>query len=210
MCNCGRRPVVAAVAPRISPSVRRPAIPTPVVQPIVPVISPSVSTVARAGARPGVRTVVNTVARPVVNTVARAVVHTVVPAGIHPSLWGASLWHLLHTAAQFTTNVHQRLTWIRLLEAMKGALPCPECSTHYNAWITANPLSLPISGPELTTAISTWLLAFHNDVNRRNNKEAWTVEQLPVYTDRTNVKTSLTALRPYFAASFLEYFEHLV
>lgn len=173
---------------------------TPAIQ---PVIRPSV-------ARSSVRPVVQPVARAVVHTVARAVAQTVVPAGIHPSLWGASLWHLLHTAAQFTTNVHQRLNWIRLLEAMKSSLPCPECSAHYNAWITANPVSLPISGPELTTAISTWLLALHNDINRRNEKEAWTVEQLAVYTDKTKAKASLAALRPYFAASFLEHFEHIV
>jgi hypothetical protein len=201
MCNCGRRPVAAvapAIAPRVAPSVRRPV--APAIQQAAPVIRPSV---ARAVARP----VVSTVVRPVVHTV----VHTVVPAsGIHPSLWGASLWYLLHTAAQFTTNVHQRLNWIRLLEAMKSSLPCPECSAHYNAWITANPVSLPISGPELTTVISTWLLALHNDINRRNEKEAWTVEQLAVYTDKTKVKASLAALRPYFAASFLEHFEHIV
>ena len=209
MCNCGRRPVAAvapAIAPRVTPSVRRPVVPhvvVPVTPAIQPVIRPSV-------ARSSVRPVVQPVARAVVHTVARAVAQTVVPAGIHPSLWGASLWHLLHTAAQFTTNVHQRLNWIRLLEAMKSSLPCPECSAHYNAWITANPVSLPISGPELTTAISTWLLALHNDINRRNEKEAWTVEQLAVYTDKTKAKASLAALRPYFAASFLEHFEHIV
>lgn len=209
MCNCGRRPVAAvapAIAPRVAPSVRRPVVPhvvVPVTPAIQPVIRPSV---ARSSVRPVVSTVVQPVARAVVHTVARAVV----PAGIHPSLWGASLWHLLHTAAQFTTNVHQRLNWIRLLEAMKSRLPCPECSAHYNAWITANPVSLPISGPELTTAISTWLLALHNDINRRNEKEAWTVEQLAVYTDKTKAKASLAALRPYFAASFLEHFEHIV
>ena len=210
MCNCGRRPVAAvapAIAPRVTPSVRRPVVPhvvVPVTPAIQPVIRPSV-------ARSSVRPVVSTVVRPVVQPVARAVAQTVVPAaGIHPSLWGASLWYLLHTAAQFTTNVHQRLNWIRLLEAMKSSLPCPECSAHYNAWITANPVSLPISGPELTTAISTWLLALHNDINRRNEKEAWTVEQLAVYTDKTKAKASLAALRPYFAASFLEHFEHIV
>ena len=203
MCNCGRRPVAPAIAPRVAPSVRRAHVVVPVapaIQQAAPIIRPSV-------ARPSVRPVVQPVAR----AVARAVVHPVIAAaGIHPSLWGASLWHLLHTAAQFTTNVHQRLNWIRLLEAMKSSLPCPECSAHYNAWITANPVSLPISGPELTTAISTWLLALHNDINRRNEKEAWTVEQLAVYTDKTTVKASLAALRPYFAASFLEYFEHIV
>jgi hypothetical protein len=176
---------------------------TPAIQPVAPAIQP----IIRPSVRPVARAVVHTVARAVVPTVARAVVPA---SGIHPSLWGASLWYLLHTAAQFTTNVHQRLKWIRLLEAMKSSLPCPECSAHYNAWITANPVSLPISGPELTTEISTWLLALHNDINRRNDKEAWTVEQLAVYTDKTKVKASLAALRPYFAASFLEHFEHIV
>ena len=94
---------------------------------------------------------------------------------------------------------------------MKTALPCPECSAHYNAWISANPIDLPGSGPELQFALSSWLLALHNDVNVRNGKEVWTLEQVAAaYTDKAAVRGALVSLRPYISAAFLEYFEYIV
>jgi hypothetical protein len=117
----------------------------------------------------------------------------------------------LHTAAQFTTSIHQRIVWFRLLTAMKTALPCPECSAHYNAWISANPVSLPISGPALQTALATWLLALHNDINVRNGKVTWTLEQVAAtYTNKGAVAVAVAALRPYISTAALEFFEYIV
>jgi len=96
---------------------------------------------------------------------------------------------------------------------MKGALPCPECSAHYNAWITANPVSLPVSGVELQVAISSWILALHNDVNRRNDVDPWTLEQVAaVYTDKAAARAAFATLTShrYMSAPFLEYLEHLL
>jgi hypothetical protein len=98
-----------------------------------------------------------------------------------------------------------------MLTAMKGALPCAECSAHYNAWITANPVSLPSSGSELQVAISSWILALHNDVNRRNEVAPWTLEQVATtYTDKATARAALTTLRRYMSAAVLEHFEHLL
>jgi hypothetical protein len=117
----------------------------------------------------------------------------------------------LHTAAQFTTSVHQRKEWKRLLNDMKSALPCPECSAHYNAWISVNPVSLPASGAHLQVALSSWLLALHNDVNVRNGKVVWTLEQVAAaYTDKAAVKGAVISLRPYISAAFLKHFEYIV
>ena len=69
------------------------------------------------------------------------------PPPLLPSVWGPPLWTALHTAAQFTTTESQRLVWIDLLTAMRTALPCDECSAHYNAWIDAHPVALLPSGP---------------------------------------------------------------
>jgi hypothetical protein len=93
------------------------------------------------------------------------------------------------------------------LTAMKSGLPCPECSAHYNAWITANPVSLPSSGTELQVAISSWVLALHNDVNRRNDVAPWTLEQVAAtYTDTAAARAAVASLRPYITATILNYF----
>ena len=117
------------------------------------------------------------------------------------------MWTVLHTAAQFTTTTRQRRIWRSILGAMKSALPCPECRTHYTAWSAANPLNLPASGAELQVAISSWLLALHNDVNVRNGKEPWTLDKLaPAYQDKAAAKTALVALRPYLTVSLRQDF----
>lgn len=96
------------------------------------------------------------------------------------------------------------------MTAMKTALPCAECSAHYNAWITANPVSLPLSGTELQVAISSWILALHNDVNRRNDVAPWTLEQVAAtYTDKTALNGAYKKLKPYMPDSFLDIFEYL-
>jgi hypothetical protein len=94
---------------------------------------------------------------------------------------------------------------------MKTALPCTECSAHYNAWITANPVSLPLSGTDLQVAISSWILALHNDVNRRNDVAPWTLEQVAAtYTDKAAARAAVARLRPYIPAAVLGYFEYLL
>lgn len=100
-----------------------------------------------------------------------------------------------------------------MLTAMKGALPCAECSAHYNAWITANPVSLPLSGVELQVAISSWILALHNDVNRRNDVAPWTLEQVAAfYIDKAAARAAFVTLKTnrYISTSLLDYLEHLL
>jgi hypothetical protein len=73
--------------------------------------------------------------------------------------------------------------------------------------MAANPLNLPAPGPELQVAISSWLLALHNDINVRNGKEPWTLEQVAAaYQDKAAAKTALAALRPYLSLSLREDF----
>lgn len=131
-----------------------------------------------------------------------------IPAeGIETSRWGPALWTVLHTAAQFTTTTRQSNAWGSILSVMKSALPCPVCRTHYTAWIDANPLNLPAPGPELQVAISSWLLALHNDINVRNGKEPWTLDKLaPAYQNKAAAKTALGALRPYLPLSLRQDF----
>ena len=94
---------------------------------------------------------------------------------------------------------------------MKSALPCPECSAHYNAWVSANPIDLPISGAPLQVALSSWLLALHNDVNVRNGKVVWTLEQVAAaYTNKAAGRPAVAALRPYISAAFLKHFEYIL
>jgi hypothetical protein len=94
---------------------------------------------------------------------------------------------------------------------MRTALPCDECSAHYNTWINAHPVALPPSGLELQVAISTWILDLHNDVNVRKNVPTWTIEQVTAtYTDKARTTAAVASLRPYIDGLFLDRFGPLL
>lgn len=186
MCNCGKKrhavgsqdggravenpPVAIAV-----PVVRRvsPVKPTPVprvVEPVRPTPPPTVRAPSTArvvepvrAARPAARqvpTVRSTLRRP--------------ERIIDPAIWGPPLWRILHSLAEVAeTNT----AWAALLNALRTALPCPDCSSHYNAWIDSHTVGSGVS-------IKAWLLALHNDVNRRKGVAEWTPEMLTAATGR--------------------------
>lgn len=86
---------------------------------------------------------------------------------IDPDIWGPPLWRVLHTLAELRGSDPM---WPILLDVMRAGLPCPECRYHYNAWYESH----PIGGVDM----GEWLLALHNDVNRRNEKAQWTRERV--------------------------------
>ena len=182
MCNCGKRRAlpeggdrgrgmpVATAAPApvvvVAPRVRR-TMPLPVAA-ATPVRPPPV-------VRPVVRQITT---RPVARQVPahRQAMSAPVPtahsirarerlAVISPTIWGPPLWRLLHALAE---KRETDTDWPSLLRALREGLPCPECAYHYNAWYARNPLR--------GQGVAAWLLALHNDVNRRNKKAAWTRE----------------------------------
>ena len=101
--------------------------------------------------------------------------------------------------------------WFRALEAMKGVLPCPECSAHYNAWIVANPPPLPEAEQGLQDAIVAFILELHNDINIRNGKDPWTVDQVrAAYQDKAAARAAMAVLRSYLPAGFLRFFTYII
>ena len=99
---------------------------------------------------------------------------------IDPVIWGPSLWKVLHTMAVKAAGDE---SWPAVLDALRAALPCPECSYHYNAWGKRFPVTRSID-------IGEWLLNLHNDVNRRTRRQPWTAAMI---SDTYSKVTSLDA-----------------
>jgi hypothetical protein len=81
--------------------------------------------------------------------------------------------------------------WPRLLEALDGSLPCADCSRHFHAWLVAKPFS---------GAAVDYILALHNDVNRRTRKPVWTRERvLATYGQPglEGVRAAFAVVRPH-------------
>lgn len=187
MCNCGaRRPAAAPPGggPGPAPSVRMPTVRAAPVRPPPP--APRPAPPVRPRAQPP-------------------------PDGIDTALWGPSLWTALHTAAQFADTTQHSGVWYQVIVALRTALPCPVCSAHYNAWISAHPVYIFSSGAPLQKGLTKWLLALHNDVNVRNGKAPWTLEQVAAtYSNKDAAKAAVETLRPYMSAAFLAHFDQLL
>jgi hypothetical protein len=102
----------------------------------------------------------------------------VILATVNPSIWGPSLWKILHIAALRSGSRSTIPHWRSILEAMMSGLPCPDCSDHYNAWYRSHPLRLGLMPNMFQGAIIRWILEVHNDVNRRTGKAVWNTTQL--------------------------------
>ena len=121
----------------------------------------------------------------------------VVLATADTSIWGPSLWKVLHTASALSKSNTQMESLAVVLGALRTGIPCSECSAHYNQWYDAHPLkTVTYSGKRsatkvfriirTTTTTSTttwnslvaWILDLHNNVNTRKSQPTWTVEQV--------------------------------
>jgi hypothetical protein len=93
---------------------------------------------------------------------------------VDPALWGPHVWRFLHAAAALpATRARGRDQWRAVLEALRTALPCPECTGHYQAWYRAHPFRVMMGGSAVQRAAARYLLDLHNDVNRRRGLPVW-------------------------------------
>jgi len=193
MCNCGarRRAAMAAGGGCVGPGCTRSLpVAVPVAVPVpVPVAGRSVVAPAPAAATaPAPPQKTMTIMRRVRGRLVRVTIPVpavAVPAPapvddgpdltdsgletVDPAIWGPPLWRFLHSAAARAGNGTGDHVWTTVLEAMKTGLPCQECTDHYRTWFATH----PVDG-----SVSTWLLALHNDVNRRRQIPEWSAEQL--------------------------------
>jgi len=109
---------------------------------------------------------------------------------VDTSVWGASLWKVLHIAAQRSTSRNIAPQWRIVLDAMKTGLPCPDCSKHYNAWYKSHPFRIGLMPNSFHGAIMRWVLDLHNDVNRRTGKPIWGIPQLSAAYNGETMETA--------------------
>jgi hypothetical protein len=82
--------------------------------------------------------------------------------------WGPFMWTVLHVLSLRAPAA----AWANIPTALDGALPCPDCRTHFHDWVVAQPLTAVGDGPR------DWVAALHNSVNTRLGLAAWTIEQV--------------------------------
>lgn len=78
------------------------------------------------------------------------------------------MWRVLHILSLRAPAA----AWAGIPAALDGALPCPECRTHFHEWVVAQPLTAAGDGPR------DWVAALHNAVNDRLSRAAWTMDEV--------------------------------
>ena len=92
------------------------------------------------------------------------------------TIWGPSLWRVLHSfsfAIQNSTpeNIKQRNEFIAFVESLKTMLPCEECRLHFVDYLENN-------SPRHASNLALWTFNFHNEVNKRLGKPQFSFEDV--------------------------------
>jgi N-acyl-D-aspartate/D-glutamate deacylase len=95
---------------------------------------------------------------------------------VSKDVWGPSTWTLFHTLAEKVKEEHFAALLPEMLVMVKRIcmnLPCPDCSAHaIQIMAKVTPAQFPNKD-----SFKLFLLRFHNSVNARTNKRAFTLEE---------------------------------
>lgn len=92
--------------------------------------------------------------------------------------WGPALWRFLHASSFAFPEEPDAVRQMQMLEFLKSVgrvLPCKTCREHYTAYLEEHLDERVVAS---RTALVEWLVALHNDVNRRTGKKEWTVDEV--------------------------------
>jgi hypothetical protein len=108
---------------------------------------------------------------------ARIVPKAVPHENVNTSMWGPPLWRMMHILSSvildytlLTQEDYMKL-WEQLFLGLKEEIPCPECRSHVQNWLSKNP-------DFRSRGIQQYILDLHNDVNVRRGVAQWTIQQV--------------------------------
>ena len=96
------------------------------------------------------------------------------------SEWGPIIWKFFHTIVESINEDKYNKVYKELLQYIKSIcvfLPCPQCSNHAKEYLK-RVKDIHISTKD---GFRNMLFNFHNDVNKRNKKILFKIEDLEVY-----------------------------
>ena len=115
------------------------------------------------------------------------------------AVWGASLWRILHTMAEYSDKSSVFSLWNNLLHLLNTYIPCDQCRQHFSSYLQNNPVDVSDRG-----ALSLWMFTLHNDVNGRLGKPQLDYSSLSgiLFGTRESLLTDLLPIIPTLSASF--------
>lgn len=115
------------------------------------------------------------------------------------AVWGASLWRILHTMAEYSDKPSVVSLWNNLLHLLNTYIPCIQCRQHFSSYLQNNPVDVSDRG-----ALSLWFFSLHNDVNGRLGKPQLDYSSVPglIFGTRESLLTDLVSFIPTLSTSF--------
>lgn len=115
------------------------------------------------------------------------------------AVWGASLWRILHTMAEYSDKSSVVSLWNNLLHLLNTYIPCDQCRQHFSSYLQNNPVDVSDRG-----ALSLWMFTLHNDVNGRLGKPQLDYSSLSgiLFGTRESLLTDLLPIIPTLSVSF--------
>jgi hypothetical protein len=113
------------------------------------------------------------------------------------AVWGAPLWRVLHTVAEYTDTPTSFSLWEHLLNLLTNDIPCMDCRGHFTTYLQSNPIDVTDRG-----ALVVWLFCLHNDVNQRIGKPVLDDPPGLQYGTRASILTDLAPIVQGLSVSF--------
>ena len=93
-----------------------------------------------------------------------------------PSIWGPKAWDFLHTlsfAYPDNPSEKEKESMFNFFNSLPDVLPCKMCAEHCRKNLSDIPPQV-----ESKNSLSRWLVDFHNEVNRQNEKPIFKYEDV--------------------------------
>lgn len=98
-----------------------------------------------------------------------------------PATWGPAIWIFLHTmAAKIKEDKYAQLApqLFSFIQKICSNLPCPDCAAHARSFLSKIVFSRVATKVDLIRL----LFIFHNTVNRRLNKQVFSIDNIDRYS----------------------------
>ena len=98
-----------------------------------------------------------------------------------PATWGPAIWIFLHTmAAKLKEDKYAQLApqLFSFIQKICSNLPCPDCAAHARSFLSKIVFSRVATKVDLIRL----LFIFHNTVNRRLNKQVFSIDNIDRYS----------------------------
>lgn len=95
--------------------------------------------------------------------------------GLSPKIWGRQAWHFIHMVALSypeSPTIEDRKNYMRFLNSLPLALPCPVCGEHFKEHMKKIP---PRMGGR--KEFFEWTVDMHNEVNKLHQKKIISYEE---------------------------------